>query len=95
MSRITAHQLSGLATAGVLSTYAAKALSDFERDLLGEVCARLITRGPETTITEAEWTACHAAIQGMLNYSAALHEVRYPGVDGVLPPGLVRRGGRC
>lgn len=95
MSRITAHQLSGLATAGVLSTYASAALSEFERELLGEVSARVMLHGPEAILTEAEWTACQAALSGMLNYSTTLHELRYPSTDGALAPKLVRRGGRC
>ena len=95
MTRIAPHQVSNLATAGVLFTYAAAALSDFERETLATVCRRSMERGEETVITEAEWAVCSAAAKAMLNYAVALNEVRYERTDGGgPPPRLVRRGGR-
>ena len=96
MSRITPHQLSGLAAAGVYATFAAHVLSDFERETLATVCERAMRFGPDTVITEPEWEVCRACVNAMDNLHVATWEIIYDATDGSRgKPRWSRKGGRA
>lgn len=96
MNRLTDKQVNWICTAGVLHTFAAEALSPFQRETLAAVSDRFLTQGPDATTTADEWRIVEEAVDVMTERYLVLHTVEVTMKDGKrYDARAVRRGGRC
>lgn len=65
MSRLTDEQVQTIARAAVLAARQGELLSDFEAELIRDVCARFLEFGRATVITPAEWMPFSEATSAM------------------------------